>query len=251
MSTDVHTLSGAYALNALAPEEAAEFRQHLAGCQACRDEVRELQSAAALMGAAEALAPPPGLRARVLALADRTPQLPPPVGGVPAAGPGGPGERPGTGHGGSHRGGSPLRWLAVAAAGVVLAGLGAVGLRAVLTDDPSLAPAAVQVFEAEDARTAVVETANGGTLRVGISPSRNEMAVDTRDLPELDSEHVYQIWAVQGEEMVSAAVLEDPDTGAAMGMPAEQTQVALTIEPKGGSPQPTTEPIVQVDPYGV
>ena len=29
MSTDVHTLSGAYAVNALDPREAAEFEEHL------------------------------------------------------------------------------------------------------------------------------------------------------------------------------------------------------------------------------
>ena len=32
MSTDLHTLSGAYALNALSAEEAEQFRQHLEAC---------------------------------------------------------------------------------------------------------------------------------------------------------------------------------------------------------------------------
>ena len=40
MSTDLHTLSGAYALNALSPEEAEEFRKHLEACAACRQEVQ-------------------------------------------------------------------------------------------------------------------------------------------------------------------------------------------------------------------
>src|ERR671929_154341 len=53
--TDVHTLSGAYALDALDPEEASEFRAHLEGCAACRQEVRELRDAAASMGAAAAV----------------------------------------------------------------------------------------------------------------------------------------------------------------------------------------------------
>jgi anti-sigma-K factor RskA len=242
MSTDVHTLSGAYALDALSPEEAAEFRRHLEGCQACCDEVRELRAAAALMGAAEATAPPPELRAKVLAAADRTPQMPPLRSSRRRGG------RPAT-----HRW---TTWVASAAAAVVLVGGGAVGLRAALEDDPTrpqptLSAAALEVFDAPDARTATVLTVNGGKLKVGVSPSHGEMAVDTRGLPALDKRHVYQIWAVHGRRMVSAAVLADPTAGAAMALPPARTEVALTVEPRGGSKQPTTKPIAQVDPRAV
>jgi len=121
----------------------------------------------------------------------------------------------------------------------------------VMDDEPDLTPAAVEVFEAQDAHTATVETAEGGELTVAVSASRKEMAVDTRELPALDENHVYQLWSVHGDEMVSAAILSDPEIGAAMGMPDEETQVALTVEPAGGSEQPTSDPIVQVDPYEV
>lgn len=248
MSTDVHTLSGAYALNALAPEEAAEFRRHLDGCPACRDEVRELQQAVARMGAAEASAPPPDLKSRILAAADRTPQEPPARGvrdlNPSTAAPSAPSATP-------RRTSRWLTGLAVAAAAIVIAGVGAFGIRNVLDDDPELGQNVAQVFDAEDVRTATVETANGGRLTVAVSKGLDEMAVDTRELPELDDQRVYQIWAVHGDEMVSAAILSDPQSGAAMGMPNAATEVALTIEPSGGSEQPTTEPIVQVDPYEV
>jgi anti-sigma factor RsiW len=251
MSTDVHTLSGAYALDALSPEEAAEFRRHLAGCQACRDEVRELQNAAALMGASSARTPPPELKARILTAADRTAQLPPSRAAATPLRPRADRATPGA-TGPSSR---PRRWLTrvgAAAAAVVLVGGGAIGVQALLGDEESqLSAAAAQVFAAEDARTATVETAEGGTLTVGVSQERNEMAVDTRDLPALEGGQVYQIWAVHGEEMVSAAVLTDPQAGAAMGMPGEDTEVALTVEPEGGSEQPTSDPIVQVDPRDV
>jgi anti-sigma-K factor RskA len=36
-----------------------------------------------------------------------------------------------------------------------------------------------------------------------------------------------------------------------MGMPRPGTEVAITVEPAGGSQRPTTEPIVQVDPSTV
>ncbi|MFX7198000.1 zf-HC2 domain-containing protein, partial [Acinetobacter baumannii] len=37
---DIHTLSGAYALDALEPDEAAAFEGHLDSCASCTDEVR-------------------------------------------------------------------------------------------------------------------------------------------------------------------------------------------------------------------
>src|SRR5690242_6557825 len=79
MSDDLHTLSGAYALNAVEAEEAREFERHMSGCQACRDEVRELRETAAAMGAAEAETPPAALKARVLQAAARHPQRAPAV----------------------------------------------------------------------------------------------------------------------------------------------------------------------------
>jgi anti-sigma-K factor RskA len=142
-------------------------------------------------------------------------------------------------------------WLGAAAAAALIAGAGAVGFRAIVDDDQQLDQAVVAVFEAEDAKTATVETSNGGELTVAVSKSNDEMAVDTRALPELDDQQVYQIWAVHGDEMVSAAILSDPAEGAAMGLPNGATEVALTVEPSGGSEQPTTSPIVQLDPYDV
>ncbi len=238
MSTDVHTLSGAYALDALSPEEAAEFRRHIDQCPSCFEEVRELQQAAARMGGAQAVIPPPELKARILSAADRTPQEPP-------------------ARGGSQRGERTQErrrwsaWLAMAAAAVVVVGGGVVGLQALDEEEPTLPVAVSEVFEAPDARTATVSTANGGKLTVGVSQSRQEMAVDTRDLPELGSGEVYQLWSVHGSETVSVGVLEDLDDGASMGLPEEDTTVAVTVEPQGGSEQPTGEPIVQVDPREV
>ena len=253
MNTDVHTLSGAYALDALSPEEAEEFRRHLAGCHACHEEVRELQAAAARIGAGQAATPPPELKVRILAAADRTPQMPPSRGDRAPQSPSNTGWEPPpatrTAKGASRRWQS---WVGAAAAAVILVGGGAIGVGALLDEDDSgLSEAAVEVFEAGDTRTRTVETANGGRITVGVSPSRNEMAVDTRELPELEGGRVYQLWAVRGEETVSAAVVSDPEVGAAMQMPAEQTKVAVTVEPRGGSEQPTSPPIVSVDPRQV
>ena len=236
MSNDIHTLSGAYAIDALSPEEAEHFRTHLSQCQACRDEVRELREAAARMGASEASVPPAHLRARVLAAAAQQSQLPPRV------------RRPGGGSG------SP-RWnprLLAGAAAVLLVVAAGVGIMANRNDDqPVVAASVTQVFTASDAHKATVQTANGGRLSVATSRQLNKMAVETDALPKLGGRQVYQIWAVHDGAMTSAAVLKDPTAGAAMAMPGAGTQVAITIEPAGGSQQPTTKPIVTVDPSAV
>ena len=77
MSIDIHALSGAYALGALADDEAAEFEEHLRGCDPCRAEVGEFREVAARLGQAAAEAPPESLRHRELTQADRVRQDPP------------------------------------------------------------------------------------------------------------------------------------------------------------------------------
>jgi anti-sigma-K factor RskA len=240
MSTDLHTLSGAYALNALSAEEAEQFSRHLELCPACSQEVRELQQAAASMGASEAALPPAYLKARVLAAVARTPQLPPHVvrGNVVKV--------------------APHRWgtrLLLAAAAVVVIVAGALGISQIGDDggpggQSLLAEGVVKVFQAEDAHHATMKTRNGGTISVATSPDLGEMAVDTEKLPRLDEKHVYQLWAMHAGTTTSVGVLE-PEKGAAMDMPTPDTVVAITVEPLGGSAQPTSEPIMQVNPSKV
>src|SRR5215831_3927666 len=74
---DVHALAGIYAIGALDdPAEVREFEAHLAHCEACTDEVRQLQTTAAVLGQAAALPAPPTLRARVLPGIGDVPQDP-------------------------------------------------------------------------------------------------------------------------------------------------------------------------------
>jgi anti-sigma-K factor RskA len=230
MSTDLHTLSGAYAVDALSPHEAAEFRTHLAGCEACRQEVRELRQAAARMGAGAAASPPAALRARVLAAADQTPQLPPRTTPIEVA---------------------RRRWLPRllgAAAAVVLVAGAAFGV-AQLRDDTGQVPATVaQVFAAPDAHTTRVQTSNGGTIVVATSEELRRMAVDTDALPRLDRSRVYQLWTIADGTPKSVGLLTDVDAGKALRLPGRGTTVAITVEPAGGSRLPTTEPIAAVEP---
>ena len=76
-SHEMHLLTGAYAADALDAGERDAFEVHLETCDACRQEVAELTATTARLGSAEAVPPPPGLRARVLDEIARTRQLPP------------------------------------------------------------------------------------------------------------------------------------------------------------------------------
>ncbi len=76
---DVHELTAAYALDALAPSEAETYERHLSQCEECRQELAELnETAAALAFGAVAPAPPARLRAAILdtAAAERSNVVP-------------------------------------------------------------------------------------------------------------------------------------------------------------------------------
>jgi anti-sigma-K factor RskA len=234
MSTDLHALSGAYAVDALSEEEARLFDTHLEQCEVCRHEVRELQEAAARMGAAEALRPPPALKARILAAADQQPQLPPKVTPITAA--------------------PSRRWrarvVAAAAAVVLVVGVGIGVFENQRGDQNVMASTVSQVFHAADARTKTVQT-DHGKLTVAMSPTLGRMAVETDALQPLGRRQVYQMWAVHDGTATSVGVVDDPAAGKAMPIPGRGTTVAITVEPAGGSEQPTSSPIVSVDPQAV
>jgi anti-sigma-K factor RskA len=236
VNSDVHTLSGAYALNALNSEDRHRFTEHLESCAACRQEVRELRDVAARLGASEEMAPPADLKARVLAAAREHPQLPPLV--------------PDRERRTQVRGGRRLPWLVAAAAAAVLIVAGAVGYaqwEEWVSPSEQLAAGVARVFEAPDARRLTTRTADGATVSVAASPSLDRMALDTDGLHTLDEDEVYQLWTIHDGAATSAGLL-DADQGAAMAMPDEGSAVALTVEPAGGSVQPTSDPIVTVTP---
>lgn len=76
---DAHDLTAAYALDALDPEEAEAYERHLSRCDECREQLAELNEAAASLAfGAVAPAPPTRLRRSILeaAAAERTNVVP-------------------------------------------------------------------------------------------------------------------------------------------------------------------------------
>src|SRR5690242_20610683 len=109
MNADVHTLAGAYALDAIDDLERARFDRHLAECEACAREVAELRAAAGRLADLTELTPPARLKDAVMAQVGRTRQV---GAGQPSAGRG-----------------PEVRWrrwtAAAVAAGIIAVGAGA------------------------------------------------------------------------------------------------------------------------------
>ncbi|WP_432506252.1 anti-sigma factor domain-containing protein [Kineococcus arenarius] len=91
-----------------------------------------------------------------------------------------------------------------------------------------------------------VEATSGGTATVVRSGDR--AAVVAAGLPAPAQGHSYQLWLVAGEEMTPAGLLPGPggDGPSVALLPAlgPATGVGLTVEPAGGSQQPTTSPVL-------
>jgi anti-sigma-K factor RskA len=234
MNADVHTLAGAYALDALPPEEARAFGEHLDRCPACQQEVAELQATAAQLGVSVSEQPPARLRDRVLESARHTRQVPP----VPA----GSGERSRP---------SNRRLLLAAAAAALVLGAGGVLVGQALDEPetPVAGPAIAAVIEAPDARADTVRLRGGGEMTVIRSTRLNRAVVISGDLPALPPDRVYQLWLVDRSGAArSAQVLIDPaDQVAARARLVRgvrgDDQIAITREPAGGSEQPTMAPL--------
>jgi anti-sigma-K factor RskA len=273
VSESVHLLAGAYALDALDPAERAEFEAHLSTCPECTDEVRGMLATAARLGSAESVRPSPELRGSVLAEVAHTPQERP-LGSVedqgrrvegPAAGGSG---RPGGGRGHDDVDGRdeaavvvPLRrrrtQLLLSVAAAVLAVV-AVGLAVLLvqtrSDRNALAERQQQltaVLAAQDSRTVGASLPGGGRAVVVVSDSKHEAALVGTGMSSPPPGHVYQLWYLGSDNTaVSAGLFTPAANGTAavllQGDPTRAAKIGLTIEPDGGSPRPTTTPVLAV-----
>ncbi|GAA3568274.1 anti-sigma factor [Amycolatopsis ultiminotia] len=238
MSTpDMHTLTGAYALDALSDVERAQFRRHLDQCEACALEVRELRETAVRLGAAMDEEPPAELKQRVLAEMRTTRQLPPRTRPEPGERVRGPRRRP---------------ILAAAAAAVVgLAGAGVFGGIALHTQN-RLDTAQSQLDQARDryrpvsellaapdVRTEHVTSPGGGGGTVLASRLLDRMMFQEAELPAAPSGRVYQAWLMGPHlEPRPAGLLPGGPSGnlvVADGLSGAE-QFAISVEPTGGSP---------------
>ena len=238
MNTDIHALSGAYAVDALDDIERASFERHLAGCAECRAEVASLREASALLAETTDTEPPAALRARVLADITKVRPLPPEI----------PDARPVRSRRGHGRG---ARLLAAAAAVAVLGGGAAVVWQQPWQDGTSQAPSATEVvLSAPDARSTSLDFPGGASATVTHSDSLGKAVIVTEKMPPPPAGKVYQLWLDQpGEGMVSAGLMPVKADQEVLlsGDAASATGAGITVEPEGGSTSPTSAPIALFD----
>ena len=247
---DLHVLSGSYVLDALSEPERDSFERHLQHCPLCADEVRGLREAAARLGLAKTLDPPPQMQPRVLAVAYRTRQLPPPAG-----------EQIGL-----ERRRVRVTWLfrprsarrhaqrrprlprlaaALAAASLVVF----VALGITQSDGAATAGAAIsRVVTAPDARTQTMRTGAGGTVTIVVSAGQQAAVVSATGMRPLPPAQTYQLWVIGPDGARSAGLLSR--TGRAGPVLASGVEpgdrIGITVEPAGGTSGPTTTPVIAV-----
>jgi anti-sigma-K factor RskA len=243
-----HDLAGAFALDALDERERRRFTRHLRRCPDCASEVRQFQEVAAGLAFAASAEPPPELHERVMVAVARTGQLPPQVTfrrrladrlpRVPSVG-----------------------WIprlaavtaAAAIAAIVVLSFVLAGTRQQLNSARAQSQAIAAVLAAPDVRTVTGSVTTGGVATVLLSAGRRELVVSTSGLATVQADKTYELWligpsatkasAIRSAGLLPAAVAGRTTPVLASGLIAGD-KLGLTVEPAGGSSQPTTTPIL-------
>jgi anti-sigma-K factor RskA len=237
-------LAGLYVLDALDPDERAQVDAHLATCAQAHDEFAEVGAVApALATLADPVGAPAGLKNRVMADyragAGATVWEP-----APAA-----------------RGQAQMRparpsWLgwAAAAAAVLLiavtAGWAYVAQSNAALDSQraELIAQAIDVMAAPGSSVAVMQGSAGAAGASGFAAfgENGTGYIVLVDMPAAPPGKTYQAWYIADGVPVSAGLISVDRDGYALlelsNQPGTQV-IALTVEPSGGSAQPTSDPV--------
>ncbi|MEU6342442.1 anti-sigma factor [Streptomyces sp. NPDC046977] len=244
MRRPVHELAEPYALDTLRPREVRRFEAHLLRCDACAQRVggrggqggegTVWQGGTGQVALGEVLEHTGGPRWER-------------------------GARPGAHH--RWRWGRPpavrLAAFAAAAALALAAVLGVLLHRAGerLERERARTQAVTEVLTASDARPAYTSDDHGRGMTAVCSRVLRRAVVTVQGLPRPPEGRVYQVWLVseRPEAYRSIGVLEDGPGGGdtpgplvASGLDGRSYAFTVTIEPSGGSPQPTADPVAQL-----
>lgn len=273
-SADIHSLAGAYALDALPADEVDDFEAHMAQCRACREEVASFEATTVRLSELVEESPPASMKTDVMAMITSVRQDPPlampdhtdaddtdadDTGSDTAA------DRPAdtvtpattaasaravtvTGsapetRGATSRGMALANRLGLGLAAALLVVAGALGLWATslngqLQERDDQAQQVAAVLAADGAQTIQVD----GTTLV-IAPDQ-QAVLATAGLAAPDDDEVMQVWVIDERGPVSAGLFVDPSSPKLLDVPVtDGATVGITIEPAGGSDQPTSDPI--------
>jgi anti-sigma-K factor RskA len=206
----------AYLLGSLEPREAEQFERHLDGCEECRERRSWLEPALqTLPESVERIEPPPELRERVLAEVRSD-----------AARRSGEARRP-----------APRRWLLRPA----------IGLAALALLGAALAGYALN-REGDDATTTPVVQGDGVTAR--LERKGDSGTLEMASVERLPAGQIYQAWVQNGDQIRPSSLFDaraDGTASAAIPHGLDRADaVMVTIEPRGGSDEPSSRALVSV-----
>ncbi|GAA4361427.1 anti-sigma factor [Paeniglutamicibacter cryotolerans] len=282
MEQHENELTGSYALNALNETERQELFEHSERSSAIRDEIDALTGTATLLGLSAApVAPPARVKTNIMAAIKNTAQLPAETSPMTSSAADAPAEEtlpaqatedaqtppvqpvvPVTSLAAEREARRPARFstrvlgIAAGALFVASAGLASVvisqnvqqeKLETQLADAGKNQAELTRLLTASDVKSATQTLKDGARVTLAYSAGEGMMAVTTAGLPALPTDKGYEFWLISDEGAVSAGLLSgpDPDTmtlvnGSMQGI----THFGISVEPSGGSPEPTTTPIL-------
>jgi len=273
----MHELAAAHALDALDADERAAFEAAAAASPELRAAAdSHAESAAVLAALAEPVEPPPALKQRLMAQLDGLPQQQPvaqrvepatsaepvasatPAASAEPAAPAQPAssaapiERP-PGRAQAH---ARRRWferpgalLGAAAAAILLIAGAVLGVAWSGPNGWGAQREMAAIAEAPDAQSQTHEVAGGGEITLVTSAEQGRSGVVVAGLPELEADQTYELWYIDDSGAASAGTFDvsGEETWRVLeGSFTPGVAVGVTVEPAGGSPQPTTEPIVVI-----
>jgi anti-sigma-K factor RskA len=231
MSTDIHTLAGAYALDAVSDIERAAFDRHLRDCPSCAQELAEFRATLERITDLTQAPPPARLKQAVLAETARTRQVPP---DARAAG---------------RSRSKPWRtWAVGAAAAALIAVAGGVVGYAVSDQNTRSAQAQIEATARQDAQISAIMGApdatthyqaipGGGRVRVVVSPTLDRGVAVVSDMPEAPTGKTYQLWLFHGVNAANAGVMPPGSTGGTVVLEDVRgaDSFGMSLEADGGS----------------
>jgi anti-sigma-K factor RskA len=243
---DIHSLASEYAVGRLTHDETQQFEAHLATCHDCRKEVADMRDIAVHLSEAVASEPPPSLRRTVLEQISHTAQQ-----GRPAS-------ADGTGTTDTsnvipmQRSTWRSRAAGLLAAAAVVAAVAMGGWAIHSRNDAHQATAQTQqltqLLAAKDVKTVSGDFGNGGGGTVVVSASQHRALLVAQGLPALPAGKVYEAWTIT-DSPVPAGTFGAGSSPAVFDLPSAAVtaqQVAVTVEPSGGSQKPSTDPVFAV-----
>ncbi|MEO6944088.1 MAG: anti-sigma factor [Lacisediminihabitans sp.] len=257
---DRHLLAGAYALGSLSGQEKDDFEAYLESSEEARAEIAALSDTAVQLAlATEPVTPSAQLKESLMASIRTTPQLPavesaptgeyaPIAKAIETPRPASPAQRK-----------AQIRWftrpvaiLAAAAAAVALFAGGNLFGQVTTNDTAIQAQAAslVELTAASDVQRASSAVAGAGQATLIWSLELRRSAVVIDKLPNLPAGKTYQLWYIDAAGAKPAGTFESSDGGMTWhvldGKMSGGDTIGVTVEPDGGSPTPTTKPIVAI-----